>query len=148
MISWSYSITPPERQAAPSLAAPLELQIQKDLALDPVTWRLKVPLEWVTGADAVAQRIGIRLRIFYGEWFLDQSEGIPYIESIMVSGPDLTLIESIFRKVVETCPGVARLEAFKMSLDESTRTLTITDFDAVVSDGSRIVSVAPFRVVE
>lgn len=148
MISWSYTITPPDTQAAVSLAAPLEQQIQKDLALDPVTWRLKVPLEWVTGADAVAQRIGIRIRIFYGEWFLDQSEGVPYIESILVAGPDLTLIESIFRKVVETCPGVARLHSFKMDLDEATRTLTITGLDAVVSDGSRIVTVAPFRVVE
>lgn len=114
--------------------ATVGLQIA-ELALNPSTGDLALPVRILHGADAVAQRVRVRFRWFLGEWFLDRRQGVPYIESILVKNPDPILITFIFRKVLLLTPGVKSVKTFHASLDRPTRHLTVT-FEAVLNDDS------------
>ncbi len=85
---------------------------------------------------AVAQHLFVRLRFFLGEWFLNPSEGIPYFTKIFIKNPSLSLITSIFRKVILETPGVKAVENLTIDLDRATRELRITGFEAVLDDGA------------
>lgn len=109
-----------------------------ELALDPSTWDMPDRFEFLTEADALVQRIKIRLRFFKGEWFLDQRLGVPYIEKILVKRPDRAIIDNLFVKLIATTPGIAKVTQFRSTLDAKTRTLSC-DFVAVLKTGSTII---------
>lgn len=83
-------------------------------------------LQFVTGADAVAQHLKIRLRFIRGEWFLDQRIGIPYYSQIFVKSPNLAAVETIYRRAITETPGVESLDRFDFDFDARTRELSIT----------------------
>lgn len=76
-----------------------------------------------TYADSVNQQFRNRATFFKGEWFLDQGEGTPWFEDILVENADLGLIRSIFRKILLGTDGVASVDQFDMT--RSGRSLTI-----------------------
>lgn len=80
----------------------------------------------VTGANAVAQNLRIRLRFFLGEWFLDQRLGVPYFEQILGRKLKQPLVQEIFKQVIVTTPGVEELLAFALTFDGRTRQLSLT----------------------
>lgn len=131
-----YSLTAAPSEADPT-APGLDATVPKDLALDS-SGDLEVPPRLVAGAEAVAQRLGIRLRRWAGEWFLDQREGIPYVQSILRKGVDLPLVEALFRRCILETPGVASLASFSSELDRSVRRLSVS-FEARLIDGSAVV---------
>lgn len=96
-------------------------------------------LEWVTGEDAIAQHIRIRLRFFKGEWFLNTGEGLPYFQEILQKGTSRARIEALFRKTITGTPGVSGLNAFSMQYDGTTRALTLT-FEAQLDEGGTLES--------
>lgn len=49
----------------------------------------------VDGAERIAQQILISLRFWLGEWFLDTSQGVPYLEYILVKNPNERHIQQI-----------------------------------------------------
>ncbi len=109
-------------------------------ALDPATGDMALPVRILRGIESVAQRIRVRLKWFLGEWFLDQRQGIPYYEDILVKNPDPILIQFIFRRAIESTPGVKRASGFSASLDRPTRILYLS-FEATLNDGT----VVPFK---
>jgi len=82
-------------------------------------------LYFVTGADAVAQHLLIRLRFFKAEWFLDQRVGIPFYTQVFVKNPNLAAIQTTFRRAIVSTSGVDTLERIDVDLDTPTRELTI-----------------------
>lgn len=106
-----------------------------ELELDPATWDLKVPPNIVKGAAAIAQRIRVRLLFFKREWFLDQRQGMPYFEAILVKNPDLTLVQSIFRRAILATPGVLAIANLRTNFDRATRTFTIDPLEVVITGG-------------
>lgn len=137
-----YSLQSAASEADPT-APGIEATMPKDLALDE-TGDLAIPVRLVAGSDAVAQRIGIRLRRWAGEWFLDLREGIPYLQSVLRKGADLPLVEALFRRCILETPGVASLASFTSELDRSVRRLSIS-FEARLVDGALVVgSFGPF----
>ncbi len=147
MISWGYIVQLPESGTPADGFTPLSAVVPKDLAIDD-TGDLALPPRLVEGIDAVVQRLRIRFRFWLREWFLDQRQGVPYLEQILVAAPDLLLIESIFRnRVILPTPGVASLRSFRMSRDRRARTLSIDDFEAALVDGSVLkITETPFVV--
>ena len=93
-------------------------------------------LQLVTGADAIAQHLLIRLRMFRGEWFLDRRIGIPYFQSILVKSPNLTAVRGIYRTAITSTPGVIRVEKFSLDFERSTRELQVP-FSALL-DGEEV----------
>lgn len=86
-------------------------------------------LYFVTGADAIAQQLLIRLRLVQGEWFLDTRVGVPYRSQIWVKNPNLAAITSTYRAAISSTPGVELLERLDLDFDASTRELSV-DFSA------------------
>ena len=100
-----------------------------------------------TFSNAVAQAIRYRLNFFLAEWFLDEREGVPWFQSILIKSPDLTAITSLFRQVIEGSPGVVDVPELTLDLDRTTRILTVV-FNANLTDGTTLDSAqfAPFIV--
>ncbi len=82
-------------------------------------------IELIDGSDAIAQHLLIRLRLFRGEWFVDQRVGIPYYESILLKAPNLIAVRGIFRAAIVSTPGVEQIERFDLDFDPSVRELQI-----------------------
>ena len=95
----------------------------------------------------VAQRLRVRFRFFLGDWFLDQREGIPWFQAVLVKNPSGGTIRAIFTKVITETPGVLALDSLDFIMDAGTRTLDL-NFTARLEDGStfRSSSFGPFLV--
>jgi len=105
-----------------------------DLALDPRTRDLafsrlsngKLALRPIRGADEVGQRIGIHLRTWIGEWFLDSTHGVPYLESVLGHNRRKVLVEAVLRSHILSVDGVDGINSFTLDLDRANRTLAVT----------------------
>jgi hypothetical protein len=91
-------------------------------------------LQFVTGADAVAQLIMIAVLTVKGEWFLDLDVGIPYFErdgvaaedAIMGQAFDSQKVVKAFAAEISSVPGVAGILSLSATFDGPTRTMTVT----------------------
>jgi len=102
---------------------------------------------WIDGAEAVAQHVRCRLRMFKGEWFLNEDEGVPYFEdddapnldAIFKKGMPDTRISQILRQVVLGTPGITSVTSLTLERNRSERHLSVV-FEAVTDDGVSIQS--------
>lgn len=77
------------------------------------------------GAE-VAQHVRTRLQFFEGEWFLDLSAGIPWIQDIFTRPANLVRAETLIKNEITTTPGVLRLIEFEVNFDNASRRMFIT----------------------
>lgn len=64
----------------------------------------------------VSQKVSIVLKTFKGEWFLDESIGIPYFQSILGKKLSKEEIDSIFKTQILNVDGVYKILSFSSSL--------------------------------
>ena len=97
-------------------------------------------------ADEVAQRLGVRLRFFRGDWFLNLLEGTPYYQYVLVKSPSDRVLRSVFISVILGTQGVSSLVSFSYSIS-SARVMTL-EFEARLADESTFKSTdyPPFTV--
>lgn len=114
-----------------------------DLAIDFATGDLALSdagdFYLVESQRATAQHLWVRLRLIRGEWFLDQREGVPYFDDILVAGPDLNVIEATYRQTILATPGIEAITHFALNFDRRARSLSLV-FEARTSDGSTVSS--------
>jgi len=89
----------------------------------------------VDGISRVAQQIFIRLKLFKGEWYLDETFGVPYFEDIFRKRKDFGLVSTIFKSQILSVPNVDSLLSFDLEIDEQTRLMTI-DFSVNTAFGT------------
>jgi hypothetical protein len=77
------------------------------------------------GTHNVLQDILTRLRTFYGEWFLDNTLGVPWFQTILRKGTSRADIVGILQDVILTTPGVQRLDVFDAQFDTAARAITV-----------------------
>lgn len=111
-----------------------------DLGFDDVTKDLEivdgdVPL--ITGQQAVQQFLNSRLKMFLGEWFLDETKGIPYLDKILVKNPNPIAVDAIFKTEILNSPGVMELLSYKSEINFTLRKAKIS-FVARSQDGGLI----------
>jgi hypothetical protein len=92
-------------------------------------------LHIVEGREAVAQEVRIGLRFFLGEWFLETRIGIPYFTDIFKKSPNLGVIQDIFRRAIESVPGVKRVVDITLDFNATTRTLSLSFSAETTEDG-------------
>lgn len=85
------------------------------------------------GAEYACQKIKQKLRFLKGEWCWDKSKGIAYYRDILVKGPNLALVKSIYVKEILTVPGIIRVDSLELSVDPASRLLSGT-FSATYKD--------------
>ena len=95
-------------------------------------------LNLTTGTPAIEQNLRVRLRFFLGEWFADVRQGIPYFRDILIKGPDLLLIRSLFRTVILGTVGISTVTSLELELNTTTRSLSLS-FAATMDTGAPLV---------
>lgn len=95
----------------------------------------------VSGVAETVQFLQQSLRLFLGEWFLDETRGVPWLDQIFVKNPDAVLIDSTLKTFILSLPGILQLTAFDLLYDSNARTLTITG-SIVALDGEADFSVS------
>lgn len=99
----------------------------------------------ITGAELVAQRIGVRLRTWLGEWLLDNTKGMRWREWQGTKPFPLDLVTTMVRREIDTTPGVLRTSI--VSATFSTDGEAAITFDVLCDDGTRLaVTVTPSAV--
>lgn len=79
----------------------------------------------VAGADAVPQGVRIRLGMFLGEVYLDETIGVDWIDSIMVKNPDPLLIRALLQAPIAETPDVVEVVGAQLLRVGSSREGTI-----------------------
>lgn len=75
----------------------------------------------VSGAGAVTQGVRIRLRMFAGDCFLDESVGIDYPGVVLVKNPDELAIRAILAERIASVPDVTDVFGAALEVDPETR---------------------------
>ncbi|MBM4311866.1 MAG: hypothetical protein FJ119_13095 [Deltaproteobacteria bacterium] len=78
----------------------------------------------IDSAEAVAQAILTRLRLWVGEWFLDTSEGTPYEQAVLGTNKMNSIEPAIRDRILET-EGVESIEEFQLVWDSQARRIEI-----------------------
>lgn len=103
-------------------------------------------LSFVTGKDAIAQHVAMRLRTWLGETVYDVTAGVPYLQVIFQGkNPDLNSVRFILEQNVLRTPGVTGVE-LEVALDTATRVLSVTGTIESIEgeiDFSEIIEVTP-----
>lgn len=86
-----------------------------------------------TGLDSIRQAVTIKLLTFLGEWFLDPTVGVAYLQEVFVKSPKANAIKEEFRSQILTVAGVLSVTSILTNFDPKTRKLTVaftadTDF--------------------
>jgi hypothetical protein len=108
-------------------------RLDHDMVFRPIPTTNQAPVKYelviFDTADRVAQQIKINLLAFLGEWFLDITFGVPYLESILVKNPKMAAIETILRSHVKSIPDVTNVTYLALDWDRRYRSLHV-DFAA------------------
>lgn len=108
-----------------------------DLALNAQTHDLVIEngdLIAIDNAERVAQQIKIQLLTWLGEWFLDVTHGVPYLDYILVKNPNLELARSIFREQIMKVDDVDNVLSINLEYDIKTRTMNV-EYEASTAYG-------------
>ena len=79
----------------------------------------------IDNAERVAQQILITLRFWYGEWFLNVNEGVPYLEYILIKKPNMAHIRQILTEQIQSVEGVKAVTDMTLEFDQRARTLLV-----------------------
>lgn len=99
-----------------------------DLALDAKTHDLALngDVWFIDNAERVAQQIKIQLLTFLGEWFLDVTHGVPYLDYVLIKNPNFTLIRELFREQILKVDGVSNLVSIDIDFESTTRKMLLS----------------------
>ena len=111
-------------------------QLESD-ATDPFFGDLKITdnsLTLTDGLEAIRQHLQVRLQVFYGEWFLDTTVGVPWFQDILKKQPSFVVVNELLKNVILDTPGVLEILEFNFDYTASTREITL-EFQALTTDG-------------
>ncbi len=99
-----------------------------DLLLNRTTHDLELvnyDLSLTDSLPLMQQRLKQSLIFFLGEWFLDETDGVPYYRDILIKSPDRITVESAFKAAILETPGVLELLEFNITYENPVRSLFI-----------------------
>ena len=79
----------------------------------------------IDNAERVAQQIQITLRFWLGEWFLNTTDGVPYLEYILVKQPNMAHIRQILTEQIQSVEGVKAVTDMELTFDHRERSLLV-----------------------
>lgn len=100
-----------------------------DLALNVDGWDLVFhnnDLMLIDNAERIGQQIKITLQFWYEEWFLNKTQGIPYLQYICIKNPNLQHIRQIFRQAILSVQGVDSVTELTLNVNARERILEVT----------------------
>jgi hypothetical protein len=100
-----------------------------DIKLDPITHDLFLQdgdLVLIYGLDLVTQNLKIRLWVLFGEWFLDYTQGIRFLQDIMTKKPDESSVAAQIKSCILDTDNVTKLTSFSITTNPAVRTALVT----------------------
>ncbi len=79
----------------------------------------------VSDAEAVGQHVKQRLQTYSGEWFLNTTVGVPWLEEILGRKYDPALAESVVKTEILNTDLVTGISSFSVGFDRGTRGVII-----------------------
>ena len=77
--------------------------------------------------EKLKQRLTVYLQFLLGEWFLDTTQGIPYIQVIFEStASDLSSVSALLRAEIKRIDGVQVINDLSIQLDRDKRELSVS----------------------
>ena len=80
---------------------------------------------FITGIDAVVQRVQFRLQLHRGEWFADPTRGIPWKQFQSLKPVPTRLVETKIRAALISMPSIDAVQQLTVTLDSDNRELLI-----------------------
>lgn len=80
---------------------------------------------FVDSVPGVAQRIETVLKLIQGEWFLDNTAGVPYFTEVFGYNTQ-SLYDGVIKQAIENIPEVISITTYSSSLNAVTRLLNIS----------------------
>lgn len=77
------------------------------------------------GNNPVLQDVIQRLSMFLGEWFLDNTQGTPWFQQILVKNPNDGDIDGLLKNILMGTPGVEGIVSMSFQPNFAHRTLSI-----------------------
>jgi hypothetical protein len=97
----------------------------------------------VSGADMALQQIKSAAEIWQGSVYWDPDAGLPMLSDILVKGPDLRVVQGIFRDWLLGVAGVVAVLDLNVELNRAARHLTVR-FRVQAEDGTDAASQIAF----
>ena len=88
----------------------------------------------VTGLTEIQQNVLQNVRTFLGEWFLDNTVGVPYFQQILVKNPDQGKVDALIQNAILSTPGIVQLLSYASSINTQSRSISI-QFKALSTSG-------------
>ena len=108
------------------MASPILIQyLRLDAGYDPIL----DPNANLTNAEAVAQAVGTRLRLFLGEWWEDLKLGLPVFQSMLgqlASQSTLNAIRAAVQQNVEGAPYVVKVSSVDVTYKNGQVDVTVS----------------------
>lgn len=83
-------------------------------------------LDFVSGTEALAQRLAAKLRLFRGEWFLNQRAGVPWFRDVLGNKqPRGEVVRAAIRQPILSDPEVDSIQRLDVEYDGETRALSV-----------------------
>lgn len=98
-----------------------------DLLIDPATNDLghrNGCILYAVSGNETAQRVITRIRRLKGEWFIDTSVGMPYIQDIL-GKRDINYFKLLLRKEILNTDGVEAINNFRLSFNSKTGHISV-----------------------
>lgn len=141
--SWTVEFASTPAGAVDDLAVEEEGTIGRDILVDPVTRRFALTasgdLAMVSGAESIAQAVRQKLKLFLGEYYLDETQGMDWWNTVLVKNPNLAAVRTLIRSAIEEVPGIRAVITFNLDFAAATRQLGV-EFKASTDTGELIVS--------
>lgn len=80
---------------------------------------------FIQGEDETIQRLRLRMLQHRGDWILDRSAGLPYLDWGQLRSPPLEQIRAAIQVEIETCPGVERVERIDVAFVQPRQEVTV-----------------------
>lgn len=146
--SWTWSIdfgTDEEDDGDETTTSGSPSERGRDIEIDPVTNDIVLTsdgdLSIIGGVPSIVQDIRQTVLQFFGEWFLDETVGVPWFDNILVKNPNLPAIRAIFREAISDVAGVLDVVRVDVNLDKSSRVASIT-FTVTTDVGELVETIA------
>lgn len=76
--------------------------------------------------ETVAQAVRTRLQLWKGEWFIDTSDGTPYMQDVLGKRFQRSNPDSVIKQRILGTPGVTEITEYSSSFDGDNRAFSIT----------------------
>ena len=120
------------------MAYDIQLDSNGDIAIDK-------DITLIDGSQRVAQQIQITLRFWLGEWFLNTTLGVPYVERILIKNPNMNHVRQIIMEQVQSVPHVKSCTIDSVYMDNRQRNAEII-YTAILENGAQITKEVSMNV--